>query len=100
MGNRAGTQFSLFDDDEPTPAKKTTSKPSTTTAATTTQPAARQPAPKQESGYKINIAGNGMGNRAGTQFSLFDDEEQPAKQSASATARAERKAAKSFDWDF
>ncbi|KAH6638217.1 hypothetical protein C7974DRAFT_391094 [Boeremia exigua] len=28
--------------------------------------------------YKINIAGNGMGNRAGTQFSLFDDEPEPA----------------------
>lgn len=28
-------------------------------------------------GYKINIAGNGMGNRAGTQFSLFDQEPEP-----------------------
>lgn len=28
----------------------------------------------QQAAYKINIAGNGMGNRAGTQFSLFDNE--------------------------
>lgn len=31
----------------------------------------------QQGTYKINIAGNGMGNRAGTQFSLFDEPEQP-----------------------
>lgn len=30
-----------------------------------------------QQGYKINIAGNGMGNRAGTQFSLFDQEPEP-----------------------
>jgi hypothetical protein len=33
--------------------------------------------PQPAGGYKINIAGNGMGNRAGTQFSLFDDEPAP-----------------------
>ncbi|KAJ4363725.1 hypothetical protein N0V95_001041 [Ascochyta clinopodiicola] len=33
----------------------------------------------QAGGYKINIAGNGMGNRAGTQFSLFDDEPEEPK---------------------
>lgn len=92
MGGRKGTEFSLFD--EPTPVKKESKSASSKGPQTE----------RSESEYKINIAGNGMGNRAGTQFSLFDDDEQeeraPAKPSAGATARAERKAAKSFDWDF
>lgn len=35
--------------------------------------------PQPQQGYKINIAGNGMGNRAGTQFSLFDQEPEEPK---------------------
>ncbi|KAF2132605.1 hypothetical protein P153DRAFT_309071 [Dothidotthia symphoricarpi CBS 119687] len=77
MGNRAGTQFSLYDEESPVRnvnlgrqqhgdgmgGRKDTS---TSEASTTTK------------GSGINIAGNGMGNRAGTQFSLYD-EESPVK---------------------
>jgi hypothetical protein len=64
------------------------------------------------SSYKINIAGNGMGNRAGTQFSLFDDEEpEPVKEDdrsignhkgikATGDGMGGRKGAEKGFWDF
>ncbi|KAF3001544.1 hypothetical protein E8E13_009586 [Curvularia kusanoi] len=65
----------------------------------------------QNTGYKINIAGNGMGNRAGTQFSLFDDEpEQPKEDDrsignhkgikATGDGMGGRKGADKSFWDF
>lgn len=65
----------------------------------------------QQSSYKINIAGNGMGNRAGTQFSLFDDEpEEPAAEDrtignhkgirATGDGMGGRKDADKSFWDF
>ena len=61
--------------------------------------------------YKINIAGNGMGNRAGTQFSLFDDEPEEPKADdrsignhkgikATGDGMGGRKGAEKSFWDF
>jgi hypothetical protein len=64
----------------------------------------------QASGYKINIAGNGMGNRAGTQFSLFDEPEEPKAEDrtignhkgikATGDGMGGRKGADKSFWDF
>ena len=68
--------------------------------------------PQPTGGYKINIAGNGMGNRAGTQFSLFDDEApEPEKEDdrsighhkgikATGDGMGGRKGAEKGFWDF
>ncbi|KAF1360438.1 hypothetical protein EJ07DRAFT_165094 [Lizonia empirigonia] len=64
----------------------------------------------QQATYKINIAGNGMGNRAGTQFSLFDEPEQPRADDrsignhtgikATGDGMGGRKGADNSFWDF
>ncbi|KAL6711831.1 hypothetical protein ACN47E_002874 [Coniothyrium glycines] len=93
MGNRSGTQFSLFDDEE-SPAKKETAKSAAVKSRNTGQQENEAP-----QGRGITIAGNGMGNRKGTQFSLFD-EESPAKPTKNTTGGGGRDNSKSFDWDF
>lgn len=67
MGGRKGTEFSLYDDDSPAPAgnesKRYQQQSTTRTEGTDTG--------SKKGG--INIAGNGMGGKKGTEFSLFDD---------------------------
>lgn len=79
MGNRAGTQFSLYDDDEESHSRKapvSQGREQRGDGMGGRKDISSEPTSTKAGG--INIAGNGMGNRAGTQFSLFD-EESPVK---------------------
>lgn len=75
--NRGKDFGAHWDMEDNTPVGKSTenNKPGQSHQATKSNFGFYDESPQQA--YKINIAGNGMGNRAGTQFSLFDQEPEP-----------------------
>jgi hypothetical protein len=103
MGGRKGTEahWTLGGDEEELPAS-TKPKGNQTNARQQENEPPSQPK-KETSEYKINIAGNGMGGRKGTEshWSIGDDEEElPVRtKEKSGTANARQTGEKNF-WDF
>ncbi|KAJ8115074.1 hypothetical protein OPT61_g3200 [Boeremia exigua] len=108
--NRSKDFGAHWDMNDKTPVSKSSenNNPGKTHQATKSNFGFYDESPQQE--YKINIAGNGMGNRAGTQFSLFDQEPEPAADDrsignhkgikATGDGMGGRKTADKSFWDF